>query len=331
MNYNQLIKKLDQKQLSPFYLLVGEESYLIQEALNRFISTVIHPEERSFNLEILDAEEAKAIHLKGAMGTLPFLGGMRLVIIKNIQNFKGNVDAIDFSRYLENPDPSIIIVITASTLEKKKKLKALLYKYGEVVELKKLRKNEISAWISKRVTALGKSIDNNAITYLIQCSGTNLGNLHNEIEKAFTYVGEEQRITLENIQNLVGDLQIDSVFALADAVGEKNIEEGLKVLKNITSHGSPPLAILGMLARQFRLIWQTKSLTEKKIPPPQIAKTIGVSPFFVSRFIQQSKKFSEKELRAGFEKMKSLDKRLKSSDTPPKILLEKLLFDFCIT
>ena len=329
MKYSQLVKNLGEGRIPPLTLLVGEEEYLAREAVDHFVRILVPPESRSFNLEILDAGEAGADRIRDALGTLPFLGGRRLVIIRNFENFKERENESILARYFEKPDPSIIVVLTAVSLEKKKKLKALLEKYADVVEVKALKADETKAWLSKKAMALGKSIDADALNHLIHCVGTKMEFLHNELEKAVAYVGERKRITREDLKDLVGDLHTESIFALTDGVGEKNVEKALKALKNIMAHGSDPLPILGMLARQFRLIWQAKWLGEKNTPPPQIAAAIGVSPYFVRGLVQQAKKFSEGELRTAFEKMKELDKKLKSTDTSSEVLLEKLLFDFC--
>jgi DNA polymerase-3 subunit delta len=329
LKYNQLIIELEKNQVSPFYLLVGEEHYLMREALDKLISVIVPQAEKSFNLEILDAGEVKANKLKEAMGTLPFLGGRRLAVIRNFQEFKGLGDEAGFESYFGNPDPSIVIVVTASALDKKKKLHTLLYKYAKVVELDKLAKGETRAWISRRMAGLEKTIEDQAVTYLMERVGTDLSSLHNELEKAYAYVGERKRITVEDLAALVGDLHLDSVFGLVDAVGEKNLDTALKTLKNIMAHGSAPLAILGMLARQLRLIWQAQCLVKKNTPRPQIAQMIGVPIFLMDKLISQTKKFSERELASGFEKMKSLDNLWKSSDVSQTLLLENLLFDFC--
>lgn len=329
MKYNQLVKNLEEGKIPPLTLLVGEEKYLTQEALDRFIRFVVPPESRGFNLEILDAGEAGAQRVRDALGTLPFLGGRRLVIIRNFENFREGEKESTLSRYFEKPDPSIVVVLTAISLEKKKKIKALLDKYAEVVEMKSLKADETKAWISKKALSLGKNIDMDAMDHLLHCVGTRLEFLHNELEKAVAYVGDRKEITREDLKDLVGDLHVESIFALTDGVSEKNVEKALKALRNIMAHGSEPLPILGMLARQFRLLWQAKWLGGANTPPPQIASTIGISPYFVRSLIQQAKRFSEGELQSAFEKMKELDKRLKSTDTPPEVLLEKLLFDFC--
>lgn len=329
MKYSQLIKELEQGRVAPFYLLVGEEQFLVREALERLINTIVPLAERSFNLEVLDAGESKASKLKDAMGTLPFLGGRRLAVIRNFENFKDSGDGADFEKFFEKPDPSIVIAITASSLDRKKKLHALLYKYAEVVELEKLGKGEARSWVSKRAAALDKTIDDEAVTYLMDRIGADLSSLHNELEKAYAYAGKRKRITLEDLMALVGDLHIDSVFGLVDAVGEKNLDKALVTLKNLMAHGAEPLAILGMLARQFRLIWQTKSQLNKKMPKLQIAKAIGAHAFLVDKLAVQAKKFSEIELASAFEKMKSLDNIWKSSDASKTLLLENFLFDFC--
>lgn len=329
MHYNQLIKNLEQNHVPPLTLLVGEEDYLVREVLDHFIRVVVPPESRSFNLDVIDAAESTMERIKDAIGTLPFMGGKRLAVVRNFDKLKGSGTGSGLLSFFENPDPSIVTVITASTLDRKKKLHARLYQSAEVVEMKIRNAREAAAWITKKAQSLNKTIEPKAVDCLLERVGTHLGNLHNEMEKAAAFTGKRNRITEEDLRELVGDLQIDSVFALAEAVGEKNLEKALKCLKNILTHGSHPLAVMGMLARQFRMIWQTKTLVDQQTAPPRIAKAIGAPPYFIDKYIRQSGKFSEEELTLNFRRIKTLDKTLKSSDISPALLLENMLFEFC--
>jgi len=54
-------------------------------------------------------------------------------------------------------------------------------------------------------------------------------------------------------------------------------------MENLLSHGALPLQTLGMITRQFRLIWQAKALSKKKVSPTEISSKIGAHPYFVGK------------------------------------------------
>jgi len=342
MNFSQLINSINKGTIAPFYLLVVQENYLAREALNCFIQALVPPMDRGFNLEIVEAAEAGIGGLKDAMGTLPLLGQRRLVIIKNFHNFKDRGTASTLSRYLDNPDPSTVIVFTAAASDKRTRDKTLaaaldqrkafnksLLQRAQVVELKKLDARQAVTWLSKRAESGGKTMEKDAARYLVTHAGTNLWTLQNELEKAIAYTGDREKITRQDLLALVGDIHTDSIFDLTDAVGERDLDKALGIMKNILAHGATHLSVLGMLARQFRLIWQAQSLAQSGIPSSGMPRSLGVHPFVMKKLVSQSRKFTERELASCFKKMSALDRRWKRMDTRPGLLLENLLLDFC--
>ncbi|WP_368784330.1 hypothetical protein, partial [Acinetobacter baumannii] len=58
-----------------------------------------------------------------------------------------------------------------------------------------------------------------------------------------------------------------------------------------------PLKILTLLARQFRILLQIKTLTPRGYSPQQMASLLGVHPYAAKLASEQSRAFSEKALR----------------------------------
>ena len=50
-------KDIKKKQLQPTYLLVGKESFLMQETIQLIIDAGLKEEEKDFNLSVYDMEE----------------------------------------------------------------------------------------------------------------------------------------------------------------------------------------------------------------------------------------------------------------------------------
>ena len=48
-SYNEIIKSVEQRQFAPVYLLMGEESYYIDQIVDAIDRTVLTEDEKSFN------------------------------------------------------------------------------------------------------------------------------------------------------------------------------------------------------------------------------------------------------------------------------------------
>ena len=114
---------------------------------------------------------------------------------------------------------------------------------------------------------------------------------------------------------------------MVDAVGIGNVIEALRILNQLLIEGEPPLRILMMVVRQFRLLWKVKAtLVEKKsMPPRQLAGQIGVPARTAEQLSRQVRRFSQVQLKQGLKRLSEVDRALKSSTNAPKILLEDVL------
>jgi len=86
-----------------------------------------------------------------------------------------------------------------------------------------------------------------------------------------------------------------------------------------------------MITRQFRLIWQAKALSKKKVSPTEILSKIGVRPYFAGKIISQAGKFTRENLIYAFERLLQADVELKSSAKSPILIMESLVIDLCLS
>ena len=59
----------------------------------------------------------------------------------------------------------------------------------------------------------------------------------------------------------------------------------------------PPMRILFLLARQFKLLLEVKTMDRHGYGRKEIAEKAGINPFVVSKYQVQAKAFKERELR----------------------------------
>jgi len=205
-------------------------------------------------------------------------------------------------------------------------LKALAQVGGEVVSGRILKSAQLEDWIAERVRKHGGRIASAAITQLAAIGGTNLRALDNEIEKLVTYAGGEV-ITESEIGLLVSSAREISVFAMVDAVGSRRPKAALSLLHGLLSEGEPPLLLLAMIIRQFRLLIQISELRNAGLGQQRVAAELRQKPFVVARLWDQASKFSPRQLEVAYQRLVEADLANKTGRSEATIELELLTIE----
>ena len=74
----------------------------------------------------------------------------------------------------------------------------------------------------------GKTLSEEAADYLLEVVGDHLHDLENALEKVFLSVGEKRAIELADVEGIVSEVKISTIFDLMDAIGHQNLEKGTR-------------------------------------------------------------------------------------------------------
>jgi len=329
---DELIRKIGQAAPQPVYFLYGEERFYQNEILAALTRRLITADNREFNLETFDAKAAAAAEWIGAAQTLSFLGGQKLVIVRNLHEAAPDKAAAQtLLNYLGAPSPDSCLVITADKVDRKRKLDKALAGLKTAVNCAAPREGTLVPWLKERAAARGYNLSHDAAKMMVDRVGAKPGLLAAELEKITTYAGEQKNIDAAMTGVLVGCAKLESVFALTEALKNKNAAEALRLLRNQMEHGEEPLKILGAVAWQFRLIWEVKHHLKRGSPAARIAQTMGTKPFLVDKAARAAAHFSREDLRHGFDNLFRADRELKTTGKNPERVLEFLILKLCST
>ena len=84
---------------------------------------------------------------------------------------------------------------------------------------------------------------------------------------------------------------------MVDAVAAKEQKKALDYYYDLLTLKEPPMRILYLLTRQFRILMEVKEMDRTGVPPKEIAAKVGIMPFLVGKYRAQAKAFTRKELR----------------------------------
>ncbi len=332
MNFQDGMRHLDQGHFSSCYLVTGEESFLVQKLLRRFLEKAIDPETLDFNLHRFQGESLVPDAVISIANTFPVFSSRRMLIIQNADQIKD--EGGDFLAYLNNSSETTVLVFVAEKPDMRKKLFATLKKRATLVTCPRLYEREIPAWIAGEAKQKGLHLSQEAIWFLKEHLGSDLSALQREIEKIWLYVAEETSVSEEEVsgalvQRVVGGGRSHSIFELTNAVGDKNITKAIRLLNHLLSEGAHPLYILTMLTRQWRQFAVARETLDSGEPESSVSKKVPMPPGLFRRFLQQLHLWQSGEIRQAFERSLSADSQLKGGSLSPGFVLEGLLLDLC--
>lgn len=326
----ELIQTLKSGKRQAVYFLYGEEDFFQIEIIRLLTAQLITPDNRDFNLESFEGKTSHPNDWLEAAKTFSFFGGDKLVVVRNVEEADfSDADVKALIDYTNDPVPSACLVLTARKADRKRKLYKHLASLPGAGDCTAPKEGELVVWIKNRARNLGYTLDHDAAQTLLQRAGPKPGILAQELEKVITFAGGAKTIKQEAVAEVVGAIRMESVFDLTDALKEKNADRALRILRNQLEHGEEPVKVLGMIAWQFRLIWEAKHYQKQRMPRPQIAKQMGAKPFVVDQALRFAGNFSEDHLRRSFQSLSDADLELKSTGRAPEGILESLILKLC--
>lgn len=332
------------------YLLYGEERYLLETRLKK-IKKEFGEVVKGINFIQIDEETISS--LISDIETPAFGYPTKLIIAKNTGLFKkekrgtkskttkkeetesknkSSSLADKIAEYIEQHKEILKEDVTLVFVEEeadKNNLYKAIEKIGEVTNFELLKMPQLIENIKKICNAYQVNIEYETTKYFIECCGTNMQDLINEIRKLIEYVGPNGTIHKEDIDKL-SIKQLESViFDLTDNLGKKDITKSLEVLNNLLYAKEPIQKILITLYNHFKKLYIVK-LAEKY--HKDLAAAMNLKPnqmFLTTKYKAQARYFDTKELRKVLEELTTLDANYKIGLIDLNIGLEAILCRYC--
>jgi DNA polymerase III subunit delta len=311
------------------YILHGENELQRQEALSAIIErSGLSPDLRNMNTEVLADAALTPGRLRQAFGAFPFLGDVRIVIVRDgLGKARGQGAEELVATLVDVPPTTWLIFDEGQSLSlKHPALAQATTLKAEVQHFALPNARELPAWIIQRAQAYGGRIDGRAAALLAQNIGSNLRLLDQEIRKLLLYTGDRKDIRSEDVQVMVPYVQsADVIFQMVDAVGQRDAREAASYLHRLLEVGEHPLSIFGMVVRQFRLLIQVRWLSDRRYTQQQILSRLKLHPFVARKIQAQSDQFNPVQLRAAYRLLMETDLAIKHGEMPAESALDLLV------
>jgi DNA polymerase-3 subunit delta len=300
MTANELLKDLKSRKLKPLYLLHGEEPFFIDEISNYIEHELLSAAERGFNQTVFYGKDTDSMAVINAAKRYPMMADYQVVLVKEAQDMRwgsdddGKKHINPFLAYLENPLKSTVLVFCYKygKFDKRKKTYKAIEKNGLVFESASLYENKIPAFVEQFVAAKNYRMQPQASALLSEYLGNDLSKIANELEKLMLNVAAGQEITTQHIQDNIGISKEYNVFELQTALSRKDVLKANRIINYFEANqkANPFVVVLGTLNNYFTKVLRYQYVADKS--PQNVAKELGVSPFFVKDYEQAGRNFN---------------------------------------
>ena len=327
-----VLGQLEKGQLSPFYLFYGEGEFQLEKSLNKIRKTFIPEDARDLNIQIFYGEKKDDItdpaDILDAARTLPFISPNRLIIVRRTENFPAST-LESFIPYFDKPTKTTCLIFISKKPDFRRKFYNKIKKLGRAVKFRKLSDKEVVPWIKRMAEDLGLNMETQACAYLQQIVGNSSMDLYSELEKLYVRHGSST-IGIDEVKELAIYSRTYTIFELMDEVSEKSAKSLSLLNRFLEEEGDRDgiNALIGMLNRQIKLLWQTKSIVEEGGRKSDVMHKLGLMDFQVEKFMPQSKHWSIEDLEHAFHLLYQADGLLKS-DAHKHLVLENLVISLC--
>ncbi len=335
----ELEKQLNQGFIKGIYLMYGEETFLLEQQLNKI--------KKSFGeivkgINYITIDETNIQELIPDIETPAFGFPNKLIIAKNTGIFRREVKGRNegqskefkekLNDYLKENinmiNDSVILIFVEKEAEKNS-IYNTIEKIGTICNFEEQKPFEITKRMKSICNAYDVNVSENVIQYLIECCGTNMQDLINEIRKLIEYAGKNGTIEKRDIDKLCTKKIESVIFDLTDNLGQKKVKEAIDVLYNLIASKEPIQKILITLYNHFKKLYFVKiAISHNK----DIATSLNLKSnqlFLVNKYKIQAKGFDIVELRKIIQELEDLDYKYKIGLIDLNIGLEAILCAYC--
>ncbi len=308
--------------------LYGQDTYRLKEKLKELIEKFKKERDtKGLSIVYLDGKDLTIDKFRQTVLPQGLFSLKRLIVIENLLSENKDVSLIEeVIKFLKrNKEGNIVIFSETKEIQKTEpyqRLFRLLKKGRFTQEFNFLEGIKLKKWIEKEVEKRSGKIEKEAIDLLINYLGPDLWLISNEIDKLLAYT--EGKISKKDVELLVEKREEENIFALIDAISNKNKKEALRLINEQLELGVSFSKILSLIFHQFRIILQVK---EKGgfLNYYRLAEELNVNPYPVKKAIEQAKKYDLEELKKIYQELLKIDYQLKTTSLKPELLFDLLV------
>ena len=317
-----LRNQLKRREFAPVYLLFGPETYLRDLAAKTIADlTFSSGDFRDFN------ETAFSLNTEGnlekalaAAEQLPMMASRRVVRLNEVRiSASGYRDTVTeahepiLTRFLSDPPSHSTVILVADELNGVRKMGRFLREKTAAVEFTRLSEPEMALWAQKEFKEAEVKIDDVALRYFLGRIGPDIQRLTNEVKKLAAAAMPAGVVTIDLVEALAPNTRELTNFELTDHLVAGRRAKAIAILEKILDDGAEPLALLGLLAYNYRRLLIAKDLMTRGAPRSEVSSELKMRYSDQEAFFAAARHADLRDLSRAINRLSKTDVAIKSS------------------
>lgn len=343
-----------QKTSSPVYIFYGEDDFSLFKKVERWKEEFAKKFGAS-GVVVIDAStcsEADLIDKLNQVRAPSLFANKKLVIVKDGLPSKASQEEVGelILKIISDKTLTDFFVFYSSKIDKRLSVnKKILSSDANVTEFTLPHGRNLNSWIKAYGKYLGITLDEQAIEKLAVYLGRDLGEERKfggrvvEVKEVFNLweasselnklASHSNQIKATDVESLVTPKISENVFNLSDSLFRKNKRSALSLMENLFSDQSmdekaTAIKIVGLLAEQIRSLILVSLLKQQDLNNQQIADALDWTSGRVFAVSKQMGSVNFSTLKQMLGSLLDIDATLKSSDSNPKLLIDKFIVKY---
>ena len=167
---------------------------------------------------------------------------------------------------------------------------------GEIHEFEAPKPREMPRILVGDAKRLGFALEPAAARILVDRMGANPVRLGNELERLALWAGEGGAVTAADLEAMVSDTSEAAVWALSDAMLERNPAKAASLAERLISQGENVTGLIYGLASRLRKACAAAAQLEQGVPAKQVESGLGMHPYAAKQLVARLGKTNLEQL-----------------------------------
>ena len=316
--YEELRAALQSGGPANVYIFFGEETYLMQQAVEQLRALLVPAGFEEFNYHRLTGKGLTVQELTEAVEAMPMMSQSTFVTVTDMDVFKlDEAQRTALVSLLEDfPEYCTLVFLYRQLPYKKdgklKKLTAAVAAHTTEIEFAPQGRQKLQKWVRRRFAAFDKELDDNAIDHLLFTCGSLMDGLVPEINKIAAYA-KGKRVTVADIDAVAEPVLDARIFDMTNAVTARDYDRAAAVLAELLRMQTEPIAILAVLGRELRQLYTARLALDGKKDAVWVKELWRMtSAYPATKLIEAARSVSRPWCRDAVRRCQTLDRRMKS-------------------
>ncbi len=333
---------LKTEEVKRVYLLYGEESYLTMHYMEQLVrkSGVRQNDELSvFNFQRFDGQECSFDAIEAAAEALPLMADKKCVTVSNCDVTAAAL--LDRALALvSDPPEDTVLIFWMTTLLGDGKLNAKWKQFADAIEqnggmcvaFPRKTNDEIARILCAGAGRRGALMKPEIAKRLVEQSGNDLNLLLNELDKLCALAGNGE-ITPEILEQVATKNLNAQAYELSNAILQNHYEKAYTILHRLFACKAEPIVILAALSGAYTDMYRAKvaAIGGRQVETLVEEFDYKGKTFRLKYAARDCSRMSLEALRESLDILAQADRRLKSSSTDKRTVLEEIAAKLIVT